>query len=105
MEKYLNFVKEQVTELCTRYGKLHAFWWDANQIKVDRPEFNNLIRELQPRILINNRGLSAGDFGTSEREWDTENVGTQRSYTRPIEACNSVGTQSWGWRRDEDYYS
>ena len=72
---------------------------------MNRPEFNNLIRQLQPKILINDRGLSSGDFGISEREWDTENVGTQRSYPRPIEACNSVGTQSWSYHQDEDYYS
>ncbi len=25
-------------------------------------------------------------------------------FGRPTEACNSVGTQSWGYRKDEDYY-
>ena len=26
----MGFLKRQVYELCTRYGKIHGFWWDAN---------------------------------------------------------------------------
>ncbi len=110
--KYLACVREQVRELCSRYGEIHGFWWDGgphigNQgvvLPQPDPSFNALIRGLQPNALINDRGFSPGDFGTPEREWYAY-VDTDREFARPIEACNSVGTESWGWRADEDYYA
>ena len=29
MSRYLDFVRDQVTELCTNYGKISGFWWDC----------------------------------------------------------------------------
>jgi len=102
--KYLDYLKGQVRELCTRYGKIHGFWWDGNVLKLQDPSINALIRDLQPGIVINNRGLDEGDFGTPERDWDAF-VDTDQAFARPVEACQSIGFQSWGWRKDEDYYS
>src|ERR1041385_4188023 len=62
--------------------------------------FNQLIRRLQPSAIINDRGFDAGDFTTPERD-----VPTGRAFSRPTEACQSVGEQSWGYRVDEDFYS
>ncbi len=101
---YLSYLREQVTELCTRYGKIHAFWWDANPQKWRDPSINALIRKLQPGILINDRGMDAGDFGTPERDWDTS-VDTLTKFTQATEACQALGSQSWGYRREEDYYT
>jgi alpha-L-fucosidase len=101
---YLKFLKAQVTELCTQYGKIHGFWWDANPAAWRDPSVNALIRKLQPGIVINNRGFDAGDYGTPERDWD-DSVNTQRHFTRPTEACQALGSQSWGHRREEDYYT
>lgn len=103
-ERYLAFVRAQVRELCTRYGEIHGFWWDANILGHRDPSVNAMIRELQPKAVINNRGFDEGDFGTPEREWDEE-VRDLRSFERPIEACQSVGVESWGYKADEDYYS
>lgn len=104
LERYLEFVRAQVRELCTQYGRLHGFWWDANMTGTRDPSINALIRELQPAAVINNRGYDDGDFGTPERDWD-RSVQTQPWFTTPVEACQSVGYQSWGWRADEDYYT
>jgi alpha-L-fucosidase len=104
LARYLEFVKAQVRELCTRYGPIHGFWWDANVIKHRDPSINALIRQLQPNAVINNRGYDEGDFGTPERDWDAS-VNTKLAFEQPIEACQAVGYQSWGWRDDEDYYS
>lgn len=103
-EAYLDFLKAQVTELCTNYGRIHGFWWDANPAGWQDGSINALVRKLQPRILINNRGFDAGDFGTPERDWDEE-VNTQLAFDSPTEACQSLGSQSWGYRRGEDYYT
>ncbi|HEY3377678.1 MAG TPA: alpha-L-fucosidase, partial [Armatimonadota bacterium] len=45
-----------------------------------------------------------GDYGTPERDWD-DTVLTVGAFARPIEACQSVGAESWGYRADEDYYT
>jgi alpha-L-fucosidase len=104
LAKYLAYVKDQVRELCTKYGKIHGFWWDANVLKHRDPSFNTLIRQLQPDAVINNRGYDEGDFGTPERDW-YDFVDTEVSFDKPIEACQSVGYQSWSWREDEDRYT
>lgn len=104
LAKYLDYVKAQVRELCTNYGEIHGFWWDANVLKHRDPSINDMIRKLQPAAVINNRGCDDGDFGTPERDWDAS-VNTKTVFDTPVEACQSVGYQSWGWREDEDYYS
>ncbi|MBW3622994.1 MAG: alpha-L-fucosidase [Armatimonadetes bacterium] len=103
-DKYLDFLKAQVRELCTQYGKLHAFWWDMNVEQHVDPSIHAMIRELQPGILINNRGFDAGDFGTPERDYD-KRADEAPAFATPTEACQSVGTESWGYRIDEDYYT
>ena len=102
--KYLEFLKAQVRELCTNYGEIHGFWWDMNVDKhVDR-SINDTIRKLQPQAVINNRGYDDGDFGTPER--DCEKGGEELlCYSTRTEACQSVGTESWGYKHDEDYYT
>ena len=102
--KYLEFVREQVRELCTNYGEIHGFWWDMNVEEHRAPSINALIRGLQPNAVINDRGYDEGDFGTPERDFF---LGANESpkLDRPTEACQSVGLESWGYRRDEDYYS
>ena len=65
-----------------------------------------MIRRMQPKAVINNRGYDDGDFGTPERDSDHANAQIQAplDFTRPTEACNSLGVQSWGYRSNEDYY-
>ncbi len=102
--QYLEFLKAQVRELCTNYGELHGFWWDMNVPKhVDR-SINDMIRQLQPKAVINNRGFDEGDFGTPERDYDS-GAAEAAGFDRPTEACQSVGMESWGFRQDEDYYT
>lgn len=102
--KYLEFLKAQVRELCTNYGEIHGFWWDMNVDKHADPSINDMIRKLQPKAVINNRGYDDGDFGTPERDFEKD-VDDVRAFVKPTEACQSVGTESWGYRKDEDYYA
>ena len=102
--KYMEFLKAQVRELCTNYGKISGFWWDMNVPQYRDPSINAMIRELQPGIMINNRGFDEGDFGTPERDYHNS-LPEDHAFTKPTEACQSVGMQSWGYRKDEDYYS
>jgi alpha-L-fucosidase len=68
------------------------------------PSINNMIRELQPAAVINNRGYDEGDFGTPERDYE-KGVDVKRSFDRLTEACQSVGVESWSYRSDENYYT
>ena len=102
IERYLEFLKAQVHELCTQYGDIHGFWWDMNVTGLVDPSINHMIRELQPNAVINNRGFDEGDFGTPERDFEQSSA---LVFERPTEACQSIGRESWGYREDEDYYS
>ncbi len=99
-DRYMVFLKNQVRELCTNYGEIHGFWWDMNVPKHRDPSINALIRELQPSAIINDRGYDDGDFGTPER-----GVPEGRRFSRPTEACQSLGMHSWGYKADEDFFS
>ncbi|MBQ9543744.1 MAG: alpha-L-fucosidase [Clostridia bacterium] len=101
-DKYLSYVRDQVRELCSNYGPLYTFFWDIPP-KIDDPSLNELIRSLQPGIFINDRGYSKGDFSTPERDY-TPASGVE-AFTRMTEACNSVGEQSWGYRKNEDFFT
>ena len=98
---YLEYVRGQVCELCTNYGPLYTFFWDIPP-RIKDPSFNEMIRELQPGIFINDRGYDTGDFSTPEREYKSAEGDR---FTRMTEACNSLGEQSWGYRSNEDFYS
>jgi len=100
MDLYREYVKNQVRELLTNYGPIYTWFWDIPTGIYD-PTMNGLIRELQPDILINDRGWGEkGDFSTPERE-----VPEGNRFESTTEACQAVGEQSWGYRTDEDYYS
>ena len=101
-KKYREYVINQVTELLTNYGKIYTFFWDIMPQIEDR-SINELVRKLQPGILINNRGYDEGDFSTPERgEGDRLEF---RHFEKMTEACNAVGFNSWGYRKNEDYHS
>ena len=97
---YWEFVRGQVRELCTNYGPLRDFFWDVNVAEHHDPSLNEMVRELQPGILINDRGASPGDYGTPERH-----VPEAREFDSPTQAVQALGRESWGYRSDEDYYS
>ena len=103
-DTYMAFLLAQVRELCTQYGEIHGFWWDMNVTGHRDPAINHMIRTLQPKAVINNRGFDDGDFGTPERDYDpsTQSV---RAYDKLTEHCQAVGRESWGYREDEDYYT
>jgi alpha-L-fucosidase len=104
LERYLDFLRAQVRELCTQYGEIHGWWWDMNVTGLRDPSINALIRSLQPKAVINGRGFDEGDFGTPERDFGDPSR-EEPEFRRLTEACNSVGAWSWGYKEDEDYYS
>ena len=102
MPKYMEYVKNQIRELCTEYGPVHGIWWDNNNRNWADPSVNALIRQLQPAAVINDRGFSPdGDFRTPERSALNGNSG----FTMPTEACDSISCSSWCCLRDGDFHS
>lgn len=97
--RYREYVKNQIGELLTGYGELYTLFWDIEPGYKDE-SINEYVRSLQPGILINDRGFGPGDFETHERS-----IPDGTKFSRMTEACESVGEESWGYRKDEDYHS
>lgn len=91
--RYKAYIKGQVEELLTRYGKIDLLWFDGgpNAISIER------IRELQPGIVVNNRMHGHGDFITPE--W---NMPTERPTGDWWENCASW-FGGWGYRARAPY--
>ncbi len=86
--KYLAYMKKAVRELCTKYGKIDIWWWDAvswdgmfTREMWDSENVTRMIRELQPGIVINNRASLPGDYDTPEGH-----LGAFQDW-RPWESC------------------
>jgi alpha-L-fucosidase len=104
LAKYTEFVRSQVRELCTNYGEINGIWWDINVDKLRDPSINAMIRQLQPNAVINDRGYDEGDFGTPERDFTADGEALL-TFEKRTEACQSIGSESWGYRVEEDYYT
>jgi len=100
-EKLRAYVKAQIEELMSNYGRIYTLFWDIPPKIVDR-SINELVRQLQPGIIINDRGFDEGDFSTPERDFNNMPNGR---YENATEACNSVGEYAWGYNKEENFYS
>jgi alpha-L-fucosidase len=99
--RYLAYLKQQVTELCSNYGKLDIFWFDGlgkSSKDYDGEGLVKIIRGLQPNIIINNRTGLAEDHDTPEQR-----VGKYQD-DRPWESCITICRQ-WAWKPDDDMKS
>ena len=124
---YLQFMKNQLTELLTNYGEIAGIWFDGHwdqtkpEGEADRSsridwhydEIYSLIHRLQPQCLIgNNHHLTpfAGeDFQMFERDLPGENKSglsfQKASQQMPLETCETMN-DSWGFNiKDTNYKS
>ena len=117
MHKYAEYMRNQVTELLTNYGKIDILWFDFSYPDTrlegkdwmkgkgkDDWEAEELIataRRLQPGIIIDNRTEIEQDLWTPEqyqpKEW-VRHATTGELVT--WEACQTF-SGSWGYHRDE----
>ena len=117
MHKYAEYMRNQVTELLTNYGKIDILWFDFSYSEVPadaRPwmkgkgkndwEAEKLIalaRRLQPGIIIDNRTEIEQDIWTPEQFQPTEWVKHPETGELVVwEACQTF-SGSWGYYRDE----
>ncbi|MCX6345571.1 MAG: alpha-L-fucosidase [Armatimonadetes bacterium] len=96
--KYLEYMKGQLRELCTNYGKVDIIWFDGLQGNSETWDSINtiaMIRKLQPGVIINNRAGLAEDFDTPE-----QSIGGFK-FDRPWETCMTIGTQ-WAYKPNDN---
>ncbi len=116
MDRYNQYLKNQVAELIQNYGPLGILWFDGEWEKPWTHErgvdLYQHVRSLQPSIIINNRvgvgragmegGTAAGAFGG---DYDTpeQRIGKfQRD--RPWESCITICRQ-WAWKPNDQMKS
>jgi alpha-L-fucosidase len=113
MNKYREYLRNQVRELMTNYGKIDILWLDWSWNKGDKHgkwgkdwdavNLLKMVRQLQPGIIVNNRlGLydysDGGDFETPEQV-PTKELDKYKGHT--FETCQTF-SGSWGYYRDEN---
>ncbi len=95
---YLDYMEVQVRELLTRYGELAVVWFDGlGGGAYDGLRFQKLVRELQPKAVMNNRIGIAGDFETPEQ------FVPKTLPTRPWETCMTIN-RTWAYNRNDTNY-
>ena len=117
VHKYAEYMRNQVRELLTNYGKIDILWFDFSYPKPhpnDLPwmkgkgkedwESEKLLamaRELQPGIIIDNRADIEQDLWTPEQYQPTQWVRHKETGELVVwEACQTF-SGSWGYYRDE----
>ncbi len=117
--KYVEYMHNQVRELLSNYGKIDIMWFDYSFGEYSGEKWKgtalvNMVRELQPGILIDNRlggnmeaenpETFAGDFEGPEQIIPYEIVRDELGRPIPWESCITLNNQ-WGYARDDAYKS
>lgn len=99
-DRFIEYLHGQVREICTNYGTVDILWFDGKLQGTaetwDTAALIPMIRELQPKILINDRAW--GD------DWDfytPEQVIGRYDPMHPWESCITLG-QQWSWKPNDD---
>ena len=120
-DAYLQFMKNQLTEILTSYGPIYGIWFDGHWDQVERlengrngnqlrawkyDEIYKLIHDLQPGcMIVNNHHLTpfpGEDYQTFERDLPGDNSGAGYSVDAgvseelPLESSDIIG-HSWGY--------
>ncbi|WDR04763.1 alpha-L-fucosidase [Devosia rhodophyticola] len=115
---YAGYMREQVTELLTNYGKIDVMWFDFSypkRVYRDLPgkgradwesdKLLKLVRDLQPDIIVNNRLDLLDEEGflpdiTTPEQYTPRQAPKVKGQDVTWEACHTF-SGSWGYYRDE----
>ncbi|RYE18263.1 MAG: alpha-L-fucosidase, partial [Sphingobacteriaceae bacterium] len=122
---YIQFMKNQLTELLTNYGEIGGIWFDGywDQIDVQNKdqksesradwhlrEIYDLIHKLQPQCLVGNNHhitpFAGEDFQMFEQDVPGENTvgfNFQKISRLPLETCATINN-SWGFNLTDTTY-
>ena len=116
MKNYAKYMRDQVTELMTNYGKIDILWFDysyddappdatpwfkgKNKDDWEAEKLIETARSINPDVIIDNRTGIDQDIWTPEQrqvsEWQRDKDGNLVTW----EACHTF-SGSWGYHRDE----
>jgi len=112
MSVYREYLKNQVREILTKYGKIDILWLDYSfpgEFGKGRDDWGSvelvkMVREIQPDIIINDRAdlkdyWGGWDFTTPE-QYKVESWPEIDGKKIPWETCQTF-SGSWGYYRDE----
>ncbi len=112
MAKYREYMRNQVTEILTNYGKVDILWLDFSypgkngkgREEWGSVELLKLVRELQPGIIVNDR-LDLKDYKggwdfTTPEQFKVDKWPEYNGQKIPWETCQTF-SGSWGYYRDE----
>lgn len=123
-ERYLEYFHNQVEELCTNYGKLDLLWFDFSYDDMRGEKWKatkliNMVRSLQPQIIIDNRlevsgecrGSLAqceptpyhGDFVSPEQMIPPEGLKDIKGNPLVWEACVTMNNH-WGYHGTDKFF-
>lgn len=112
MAVYREYLKNQVREILTNYGKIDILWLDYSfpgTFGKDRDDWGaeeliKMVREMQPEILVNDR-LDLKDYAggwdfTTPEQFKVQKWPEEDGIRIPWETCQTF-SGSWGYYRDE----
>lgn len=123
-DRYLTYMHNQIREICTNYGKLDLLWFDFSYDDLrgeawKATELIQMVRELQPDVIIDNRlevsgegygSLASGnptpyhgDFVTPEQMIPPEGIKDVNGKDMYWEACVTMNG-NWGYHATDHYF-
>ena len=102
-KRFVEYTHGLIRELMTNYGKIDILWYDVDwpltAEQWDSKKMNDMVFQLQPDIIVNNRNGLPGDFSTPEQHIRAAEKG------RAWETCMTMN-DSWGYQKaDDDFKS
>jgi alpha-L-fucosidase len=99
--RFLDAMFEQTRELLTNYGLIDLLWFDGGWERTPEEwrarEFHEMIRELQPNVVINDRLPGFGDYESPEQ------FVPAKPPEGPWETCLTMN-ESWGYQPADTRY-
>ena len=98
-QRFVTYIHTHLRELLTNYGKIDILWYDVSwPLDVagwESEKMNQMVFQLQPDIIVNNRNKLPGDFSTPEQRIEAAEAG------RAWESCMTMN-DSWGYHHADD---
>ena len=98
-KRFVEYTHGLIRELLTNYGKIDVLWYDVSWPLTaegwESERMNEMVFELHPEIIVNNRNGLQGDFSTPEQHIQASEEG------RAWETCMTLN-DSWGFNRYDD---